>query len=179
MAGHHEVFNFVNKFINLWKTGFEAKLHVESQAGQAWVQLQVGLGALQQPHYHRKPGPAQLRRRARRAEARASQVAAQAADIPPANTDEAVEASAQAEKVIHPTTAEVAVQVAVNVPSADAAVQVALLVPPIPAAQAAYPSHEGHCGDHRSVLDVDSLEAAPCAEPPKHDARVVIANIWH
>ena len=156
MAGHNEVLNFVNKFVNLWKTGFEAKLHVEAQAGQAWVRLHVGLGHYQ-PQHGRKPGPSQLRRRARRAEARASQAAAQAADLPPAhNTDEAVEASApvpltlaaaQAAVLVPGNmaaeeVADVAMKVVVNVPYSDAAAQVALPVPPIPAAQATHPSHE-------------------------------------
>ena len=174
MAGHNEVLNFVNKFVNLWKTGHEAKLHVDAQAGQAWVSLQVVLGVPYQPRHGRKPGPSQLRRRARRAEARASQAAAQAADLPPANTDEAVEASASVPLILAAARAAVLVpgnmaaeEVAVLHPtSADVAVQVALLAPPIPA-QGSHPSHEGHCGDHHSV------PAATRDDPPKHGAQVL------
>ena len=174
MAGHHKVFNFVNKFVNLWKSGFKAKLQVEAHAGQAWVSLQVVLGVPYQPRHGRKPGPSQLRRRARRAEARASQAAAQAADLPPANTDEAVEASASVPLILAAARAAVLVpgnmaaeEVAVLHPtSADVAVQVALLAPPIPA-QGSHPSHEGHCGDHHSV------PASTCDDPPKHGAQVL------
>ena len=88
MAAHHELFNFVNKFLYLWKSGFEANLHVEAQNGQAFVNLQAGLGSFYQvPQKHlnrRKPGPSRLRRRQRRAAAR------QAAEEVPATEEEVV-----------------------------------------------------------------------------------------
>ena len=107
--------SFVNKFINLWKSWFEAKLNLETQAGQVCVSIQLGLGTLHQPPYCRQPGPSRLRRRARRAEAHAAQSADQAADLPVAvevaNTDAAVEAA-----VPVPPTAEVAVESVPNPP---------------------------------------------------------------
>ena len=94
---------------------------------------------------------------------------------PPANTDEAVEASASVPLILAAARAAVLVpgnmaaeEVAVLHPtSADVAVQVALLVPPIPAAQASHPIYEGHCGDHHSV------PAATRDDPPKHGAQVL------
>ena len=44
MAGHDELGNFVRKFASLWKSGCNAKLHVEAEARNAYVSLQVGLG---------------------------------------------------------------------------------------------------------------------------------------
>ena len=129
MAGHQELQSFVNKFVNLWKSGFEAKLNVEAQAGQACVSIQLGLGTLHQPPYFRRPAPSRLRRRARRAEDRAAQAQAAAqADLPPANADVAVEA-ANADAAVEaavpiPPTAEAAVQAVPNPPcTVEAAVQ--------------------------------------------------------
>ena len=70
------------QFKNLWKSGFDAHLDIESHAGQAWVGIHVRLGhepgpAQQHQHFpshlDRKPrdGPSRQRRRARRAAARA------------------------------------------------------------------------------------------------------------
>ena len=44
MAGASELDSFVRKFVNLWKAGSHAKLHVETLDGDAFVNLQVGLG---------------------------------------------------------------------------------------------------------------------------------------
>ena len=104
------------------------------------------------PRPHRPPGPSRLRRRARRAAA-AEEVNAPGKLV------------AEEFAILHPTSADVSVKVAVNVPSADAAAQVALLVPPIPATHtAAHPSLEVHDHPH---------EAAPsqCDDPPKHDVQ--------
>ena len=73
-----ELDSFLVKFKYLWHSGLEAKLSVESHAGQAWVVLQAGLGqghALQPPvpwphHQRNRNGPAQQRRRTRREAAR-------------------------------------------------------------------------------------------------------------
>ena len=162
MAGHHKVLNFVNKFVNLWKSGFEAKLHVEAQAGQAWVGLQVGLGATPQPHHGRKPGPSQTRRRARRAEARAAKAAAQAADLPPANTDEAAKAPLTKEKavqaVLNPCTVETAVQAVFNPRTIEAAVQAVLDLP--------HPDHglPGPAGPPSHLAP--AAQAGPLSSPP-------------
>ena len=63
------------KFRQFWRSGTEARLNLECQAGQAWLHLRVHLPP--QPHQHpqqqkRKPGPSRLRRRERRAQARAA-----------------------------------------------------------------------------------------------------------
>ena len=48
MAGQEELDKFVKKFVSLWQAGFDATLHVESTAGNAVVNLQVGLGQARQ-----------------------------------------------------------------------------------------------------------------------------------
>ena len=73
MAELREFHSFVTKFVNLWENGFEASLHVNSKAGYANINLQVGLGQAQYPqhqHHQRQPGPSRVRRRERRAESR-------------------------------------------------------------------------------------------------------------
>ena len=73
MAGLMQFNSFIGKFVSLWQQGLDAHLSVNAHAGQAWMQLQVGLGEAQhqEPQEHvRVPGPAQLRRRQRRAENR-------------------------------------------------------------------------------------------------------------
>ena len=68
--------SFIGKFLSLWQQGLDARLRVNTSAGQAWIQLHVGLGDAhrpqqQEPQGHvRVPGPARLRRREKRAEAR-------------------------------------------------------------------------------------------------------------
>ena len=69
-----EIDSFVNKFKYLWHAGFNATLKVDTNAGQAWVSLQVGLGHPFPPlhlpqhgrHVQRRRGPAQQRRREKR-----------------------------------------------------------------------------------------------------------------
>lgn len=43
MAHHFEIDNFVIKFKNLWSAGLDATLNIESNAGQAFVILKLGL----------------------------------------------------------------------------------------------------------------------------------------
>ena len=73
MAGHLELYSFVGKFWNLWRTGQNARMSVECQAGKATVNLQLDLGL---PHYHhpqehheKRVGPSRIRRCAQRAQA--------------------------------------------------------------------------------------------------------------
>ena len=74
MAGLTQFNSFIGKFVSLWQQGLDARLSVNSSAGQAWIQLHVGLGDAhrpqqQEPQGHvRVPGPARLRRQQRRAE---------------------------------------------------------------------------------------------------------------
>ena len=86
MADLMEFNSFVSKFVNLWQNGLEANLHVNSEAGEAFINLQVGLGQVL-PFQHRQPGPSRLRCRQRRAESRSR--AAEEAAV--ANNDVAVE----------------------------------------------------------------------------------------
>ena len=83
---HIEIDRFVSKFKHLWSLGLDATIKVETHAGQAWVNLQVGLGCppLPQqyhlPQQHGRPrhhhvGPTQHRRRERRAAAREQNLA--------------------------------------------------------------------------------------------------------
>ena len=77
----------LDQFVSLWQSGHNAKLYVETEAGNAFVQLQVGLGqAPQHPQKgqqhvggHRGGGPARERRRMRREAARKATVAAEEA----------------------------------------------------------------------------------------------------
>ena len=70
-----EIDSFVCKFKYLWHVGFDANLKVDTNAGNAWVTLQAGLGRPSShpfliPHQHghdvRRSGPARRRRRERR-----------------------------------------------------------------------------------------------------------------
>jgi ribosomal protein S6 len=71
----------VNKFRNLWKAGHTASLKIEAHAGEAWVELHVGLGVpnpVQGDYQHH--GNARQRRREKRAAARAAESAIKAAE---------------------------------------------------------------------------------------------------
>jgi hypothetical protein len=77
-----ELDTFVQKFKNLWQSGLNAHLDVNTHAGKAWVSLHVQLeqapGPLYHPLFSNKPGrsrdtPSRQRRRARRAAARKEQ----------------------------------------------------------------------------------------------------------
>ena len=69
-----ELDSFIFKFKQLWYSGLDAHLDVDTHAGQAWVGLRVGLGHApgpllhhQHPHTAKKESPSRQRRRARRA----------------------------------------------------------------------------------------------------------------
>ena len=76
-----ELDSFFIKFKNLWASGHEAKLAVNSRNGKLWMNLQVGLQSPQpQPggfarHQGQGEGNARQRRNIRRAAARAANVA--------------------------------------------------------------------------------------------------------
>ena len=85
MAGN-ELDSFVRKFMNLWQSGWDAKLNLESEAGNVFVTLRVGLGEdpighHQQVVHHRGGGPARQRRRERRESERKVTKAAEEAVI--------------------------------------------------------------------------------------------------
>ena len=70
-----ELESFFFKFRNLWKAGQEATLNVKTKAGQAWVTLEVNLGApqphqAQRQHCGSRVSASQNRRLQRRAENR-------------------------------------------------------------------------------------------------------------
>ena len=71
MAQLFQLNSFVGKFVNLWQTGKNATLKLESQAGQASVNLLLDLGH-QLPHQHHPnvQGTARDRRRQKRSEER-------------------------------------------------------------------------------------------------------------
>ena len=105
MAGPPELFNFVNKFLNLLNCGQSARLTVESHGGKATVNLQLDLKpcpphveAQQGRPQRQHAGPSRLRRHAARAQARdqaaseaasSANVAAQAAKPTPSTADTA------------------------------------------------------------------------------------------
>ena len=113
MAGAEEFQSFVRKFVNLWKSGRHARLFVESEAGNAFANLQVSLGQAVpagggQGHGHLASGPSRQRRRVRRAEERKATLAAEEAAATAA-AEEAAAATAAAEEAAVITTAEEAV----------------------------------------------------------------------
>ena len=68
MASPGELYSFLRKFESLWKSGYHAKLYVETEASNAFVHLQVSLGKAQlHPHEpvgaRRCGGPARQKRR--------------------------------------------------------------------------------------------------------------------
>ena len=73
MAGLTQFHSFIGKFVSLWQQGLDANISVNTSAGQAWIQLHVGLGVAHVPQQEPQvcvPAPARLRRRQRRAEYR-------------------------------------------------------------------------------------------------------------
>ena len=69
-----EINSFIGKFLNLWKSGLDASLRLESHAGQASVSLHLGLGTwteeAEKPPVLKKVSPSRTRRRHRQAKAR-------------------------------------------------------------------------------------------------------------
>ena len=63
-----ELDSFVKKFKDLWQSGLDAHLVVDTHAGQAWVDLSVQLGHAPGPHQHQphQPDHQKLRIRLRR-----------------------------------------------------------------------------------------------------------------
>ena len=134
----------MSKFLNLWSSGKNARLVVETQAGQATINLQLELGL---PHNHHHPqenhekrvSPSRLRRQARREQARAEaaenagqaqgETVAVSATENPANTNLAAVDAA-------PTKKDAAEQVGVPAlqEKKDAAVQVVLIESSVQAA---------------------------------------------
>ena len=68
-----EIDTFISKFKQLWQSGLDAHLDLDTRAGQAWVGLRVQLGQapgpLHQQNFHQPPrnSPSRQLRRARRA----------------------------------------------------------------------------------------------------------------
>ena len=84
-----ELDSFIGKLKQLWQSGKDARLHVETHAGEAWASLHVKLGHGQghqhqhkeKPHLPRnRNGPSRQRRRARRAAARQERAVEASAD---------------------------------------------------------------------------------------------------
>ena len=97
MAGLGQINSFVGKFINLWQSGLDASIQIQTSAGKAQETLQAGLGEAPPSVHHAPPQPsvpglARLRRRQRRADAR---IAAEEAD----QQDEAEQARQNLEAV--------------------------------------------------------------------------------
>ena len=136
MAASTELSSFVTKFYNLWSYGKCARLSVECEAGQAYMNLQLRLPGphpdQQHGHAPQRPGPPRLRRRERPDQAQ-ELAAAKAATQPKEMSDAAVQDVAST-----PDRSHTAVQADLLSPArADVAVQAALPVPPKPTVQAA------------------------------------------
>ena len=112
-----EATSFMNKFKDLWQAGQLANLYFETEAGQAWATIRVALGSHPlntRPHQHHDAQqeqphvrPAQLRRRARREDARAAGQAAEATHhLPPDSiAEEAIDVETNTEQDIVAVTA--------------------------------------------------------------------------
>ena len=131
MARPQELQNCVNKFVNLWKTGQNARLAVNGQGCIATVNLQLQLGGDTLANSQKPgPSPSRQRRSARRALARAEAAAN-------AKTDAAVQA------VPTPiSTTDVEAQVAIT--TKDAVVQTDTS-PPFQKVLAVQASPQPHC----------------------------------
>lgn len=98
MASLDEMNKFVKKFVSLWKSGSNARLHVETEAGVAHVSLHVSLGQVQPSLSGGQHGggcrrgggsPAKHRRReCREAERKVSNATEEAADDENADRNE-------------------------------------------------------------------------------------------
>ena len=81
MASITELDTFVQKFKQLWKSGLQAHLDLDSNAGQAWVGLRLHLGddpggPLHRVSHPNRNSPSRDRRRERRAAEREEKVKA-------------------------------------------------------------------------------------------------------
>ena len=100
---HCELDSFVLKFKYLWRAGRNAKLSIKSNGGKAEAHLSVELGdapAVANQVNQRRNGPAQQRRRERRAAAREGDKVAEEANVQPTTAEEAVENVADAENFV-------------------------------------------------------------------------------
>ena len=152
MAGHIELDSFVRKFKNLWQSGRNAKLFVETQDGKAVINLQVGLGEAQlHPEHagdHRDCGTAKQRRMERRAAARKEVDAAEkaAADNEAAKAEEA-----SADKV-----RDSEMKKAEETSEEDSNEAVKLISSPIPQIDGATSDSEG--GDLKYLLKIEAQD---------------------
>ena len=164
-----ELRSFVTKFESLMQAGTDARLSMEYHAGQVRIKFEVNLNKqpppLQPQYPPHRPSPSRLRRRARRAEARAHACTAEQAaagapltaeiavqtEAPPANSEAAGNAAPIPEPLCPPSTAEAAVQVEIL----------------LPAVQAGCPG-PGH------VPLLARLDDHDCPQPPHHDVTDVL-----
>jgi hypothetical protein len=96
-----ELDKFVHKFKNLWKSGLDAHLDIDTSAGQAWVILRVRLGHAPGPLLHQdnphfpanlkrtRDGPSRCRRRIRRTAARAEKAGHKETEVDEKEAEEA------------------------------------------------------------------------------------------
>ena len=107
MAGLPQLNSFVSKFVNLWQSGCDASLHVETHAGKATIHLQVGLGqapplpSAPPPHHGCVPSPSRQRRTQRRALTRQETEEAKAKSDAEKANQEADKANKTADKAVN------------------------------------------------------------------------------
>ena len=100
------MYSFVRKFMILWQSGCDAKLHVQSEAGSAFLTLSVGLEQVppgQQHHHviHRGGGPARQRRREAERQA-AEEAATDAKNVKTSDAEEKEEVTDEVNSPIPP-----------------------------------------------------------------------------
>ena len=66
MASIYELDTFVTKFKQLWRSGHDAHLDIESKAGKAWVGIRLCLAEEPDFNFPKTPSPSRERRRKRR-----------------------------------------------------------------------------------------------------------------
>lgn len=158
------LFYFLNKFREIWRESKDARLIVECHAGQAWLSLHHHLPCppppswQSPPHRQSRPSPSRIRRRLRRANARA--VAEQATHVSvQRNEDDVTGLACQIDKAVQTKVSEtvdeavqVNIQEAHQVPPPDPTIAVHIEDQPslhYPAPQAEQASH-GHSGNHQN-----------------------------
>ena len=176
---HFELNNFVVKFHQLWKAGYNAHLNVDSHAGHAWCGLRVDLGpapAAPRPQQVRPGGRRHAPSYRRRLDARAAARAAKEAEE--ASAAEAAEEATKAKKAAEDAAAAQRVTEAViAVGTGVAATAKRIAEKAVAAKNAAEEATENADSDEVIESTEPNFEfSAPTAEEASEDTDVVPAE---
>ena len=123
----------LDKFREIWRNGKDARIAVECHAGQAWMSFHHRLPSpppSSPQSSHRRPSPSRIRRRARRALARAAAAQADHAPVPIVNTTAAMQTDQAVQTEMSKTV--------------DATAQVDIKEAPLVAREANHDQHHHH-----------------------------------